>query len=151
MNVLVRKHLDSILVRLPIRLVSEANARGHWSAKHRRASGQRNAALMALRPQVHGMSGPWWVLITRVAPRRLDSDNLQTSAKAIRDGIAEALGVNDGDESAATWVYDQRKAEFREPWTVGGGYGVEICLEARRGRALAPGRAIVTRTGTDGG
>lgn len=131
MNVLVRKHRDSILVRLPIRLVSEANARGHWSKKYKRGAAQRNAAALTLRPQVQGMTGPWWILITRVAPRRLDSDNLQTSAKAIRDGIAEALGINDGDDSAATWVYDQRKAEMREPWTIGGGYGVEICIESR--------------------
>ena len=47
------------------------------------------------------------IKLTRLAPRKLDSDNLAGSMKAVRDGIAEALEINDGDESAAVWEYGQ--------------------------------------------
>lgn len=47
----------------------------------------------------------------------MDDDNLAISAKALRDGIAEALGVNDGDRSVVTWEYDQK---------LGKEYGVEL-------------------------
>lgn len=57
--------------------------------------------------------------ITRIAPRKLDSDNLQGAAKACRDAVADALGVNDADPRV-TWFYAQEKA--RTP-------GVRITVE----------------------
>lgn len=47
----------------------------------------------------------------------MDDDNLAISAKALRDGIAEALGVDDGDKNLITWEYDQK---------LGKAYGVEV-------------------------
>ena len=35
------------------------------------------------------------VVLTRIAPRPLDSDNLESACKAVRDGIAEGLGIDD--------------------------------------------------------
>ncbi len=43
------------------------------------------------------------VLLTRVSPRKLDSDNLQGAFKGIRDQVAEALELDDGAEQ---WQWD---------------------------------------------
>lgn len=96
---------------LPLRLVSEANAREHWGAKARRVKQHRYVAGIVLRPRLGKVpAGRLAVVITRVAPRRLDGDNLQASAKALRDGIADALGIDDGD-ARVTWLYRQRAAK----------------------------------------
>jgi len=63
------------------------------------------------------------ITLTRLTtyPPRMDSDNLAGSMKAVRDGIADALGIDDGDERL-TWKYDQQRAS--EP-----GVRVEIVTE----------------------
>ena len=48
------------------------------------------------------------VLITRIAPRELDSDNLTSSAKHVRDGIADALAIDDRDKRVE-WDVDYEK------------------------------------------
>lgn len=50
---------------------------------------------------------PVTVVMTRIAPRRLDGDNLQSGFKAVRDGVADWLGVDDGD-ARIDWQYGQR-------------------------------------------
>ena len=95
-----------ITVRLPLRLVSEANARDGWRAAHGRAQEQRGLVRMAL--GLRPIRPPCHCWITRIGPRRLDGDNLQRACKAVRDGVADALGIDDGSE-AVTWAYDQRK------------------------------------------
>ncbi len=68
-------------------------------------------------------AGPYAVKITRLAPRFLDSDdNLNISAKHIRDGIADALGVNDGDKTKINFSYEQEKSEL---------YGVRVEISGR--------------------
>jgi len=62
------------------------------------------------------------ITLTRIAPRRLDpGDNLNSSMKAVRDGIADALGIDDGD-ARLTWKYAQRKGNPKE-------YAVEVEVE----------------------
>ena len=51
--------------------------------------------------------------MTRCAPRRLDSDNLASACKNARDGIAAALGVDDGDERIE-WRYEQEPCKRGE-------------------------------------
>lgn len=100
--------------RIPGHVPSAANLREHWRARHGRTKQQR----------LHARTETWYhvplttvkavrdfggvVTLTRVAPRPLDSDNLASSLKAHRDGIADALGVNDGD-ARIQWVYAQAK------------------------------------------
>lgn len=50
------------------------------------------------------------VTLTRLGPRKLDSDNLAGSFKAIRDGVADALGIDDGSE-LIQWEYRQEKSK----------------------------------------
>lgn len=108
-----------VRVEVPLRLVSEANVREHWATKARRAKAQRKATWAALYGQGVRMPAPCRITITRVGKRRLDSDNLARSAKAVRDGVADWLEIDDGDERL-TWRYEQ---------TTGAVYGVMIRVE----------------------
>jgi len=116
---------------IPIRTVSEANPRGeHWGTRARRAKAQRHDA-WALTREAFGHDPlpipPLTVTLTRVAPRKMDSgDDAPMSMKHIRDGIADALRVNDGDERIE-WRYAQRKGKPRE-------YAVEVEIQEGRGR-----------------
>jgi crossover junction endodeoxyribonuclease RusA len=99
-------------VLLPIRTWSEPNLRGHWGRRARRAHKQREAARLLVRaalvPLPPGTGRRKTVVrLTRIGPRRLDSDNLAAALKHVRDGLADALGMDDGDERL-TWRYAQR-------------------------------------------
>lgn len=107
-----------LVFEVPLKLVSGMNAREHWGSAAHRAAKQRKAgevacanALLAWRlKQSKGQDAipfPLFVLITRRGKQKLDSDNLAISGKHVRDGIADALGVDDGDESKVTWNYRQ--------------------------------------------
>lgn len=48
--------------------------------------------------------------LVRVAAKMLDDDNVVTSFKSIRDGIAEAFGFDDGS-GVCNWKYDQAKGK----------------------------------------
>lgn len=94
-----------VVVELPgLRLRSEANARGHTlGAKSTRAKAVRAAVLRALAGRVLPPL-PVRVCVTRVAPRRVDTDNLASACKSPRDSAAEALGIDDGPaETRAVW------------------------------------------------
>ena len=94
-----------------LRLVSEANARGSWHGGASRAAQQRRTVALffrSLRCEV-----PCNVRIVRVAPSRLDDDNLARAAKAVRDQLAEWLGVDDRDERVS-WSVAQTKGGVRE-------------------------------------
>lgn len=106
---------------IPIKTVSEANVRCHWRVRAKRAKGQRTAAYVnTLVAGAKHIALPAVVTITRVAPRALDCDNLASSQKHIRDGIADALGIDDRDPRV-TWAYRQRK----------GPMAVEVIVEGR--------------------
>lgn len=96
------------VVTLPMIIQSEANTRSHFMAKAKRAKAQRKEALSIPRDLLH--SPPCTVTLTRIAPRQLDGDNLQSGFKALRDGIADRLGIDDKDPRV-TWRYRQEKGE----------------------------------------
>lgn len=50
------------------------------------------------------------VVLTRVSPKAFDDDNLGAAFKSVRDGMAEAWGINDADPRV-TWVADWRKGK----------------------------------------
>ena len=112
------------MIVIPVRTVSEANraSHEHWRVRQQRAKTQRRAAGMlclAFRP----FELPLTVTITRVAPRALDDDNLASSQKHVRDGIADALGIDDRDPRVS-WRYAQRRGDPKK-------YFVEVIIEAR--------------------
>jgi hypothetical protein len=104
------------VVTLPLRLVSQLNAREHWAKRHKRETEHRKLAMMlvAMAMKAYRPAGPWRVVITRIAPRPFDGDNMQGAAKGVRDGVADAFGIDDKDGGQVWWGYDQRRGKPRE-------------------------------------
>tara|TARA_Y100000310_G_C20451496_1_gene700961 strand:- start:298 stop:633 length:336 start_codon:yes stop_codon:yes gene_type:complete len=96
-----------IKLTLHIRTVSEANRSGHWAKHHKRHQEQRWYAAAALQEHRPLPPLPVKIVLTRVAPRKLDTDNLASSMKHIRDGIADCFEIDDGNEGY-DWQYAQR-------------------------------------------
>ena len=94
----------SITFTVPVQVVSEANARCHWAARKRRFDDQAYAVRMCW-PGCN-QRGPMVVTLTKLGGKKLDTDNLAGSMKAIRDQIAALLGIDDGDDRL-TWQYGQ--------------------------------------------
>ena len=106
-----RTGLQLVAVDLPgMRLVSEANARGHWSKKARRTKTHR----LQLRAHLLALACPagerWVVTITRRGPKLIDDDNATRAAKALRDELALWLGTGDAPSAPVTWCVLQEKA-----------------------------------------
>lgn len=103
---------------MPMRMENLANKREHWAAKAKRAKSQRQTAFIYARAGIGINTKPPFgmIKITRVGKRRMDSDGLAISGKHVRDGIADALEIDDGDP-CFHWAYDQR---------IGKEYGVEV-------------------------
>jgi hypothetical protein len=120
-----------LTVTIPLQTVSETNTHTHWRARQRRAKLQRETVEAylweALALEGHAWPGdvPLTVRLTRVSPRLLDDDNLQGSQKAIRDGVADFLGIDDRDPRVR-WRYAQRRGGVRE-------YGVCIAIAPTTG------------------
>lgn len=118
-----------IRVTLPIKTRSLLNLREHWATRARRTKAHRAATIMALRVVHPGGHDLTWnkldgtnalvVTLTRYG-RRLDDDNLRGALKAVRDGIAEWAGIDDGS-SHWRWEYQQDK-----PGKLG--ERVEVCI-----------------------
>lgn len=101
-----------IEVCISIKAVSVANLRLHWAAKAKLAKSQRVRTKAALEAQAAVAPFlPLTIVLTRVGPRTLDTDNLASSLKAVRDGVADWIGVDDGDPRL-DWQYQQRKGDY---------------------------------------
>ena len=101
-----------------MRLKGGQNAREHHLARARRTKRERQAAhwrmLDAKRPPL-----PVIVRMVRIAPRAFDDDNLSGAFKAMRDGVADAYGIDDKDRSRIRFEYDQERGAPHQ-------YGVRI-------------------------
>lgn len=99
---------------LPIKTKPGLNAREHWRARASRTKSEREAAHLAFKATMrHGSALPCTITLVRLSAATMDDDNLPGAFKAIRDGIADALGVKDNNP-AVTWRYDQRKCKHGE-------------------------------------
>jgi len=102
-----------VQARCPTRLVHEQNAREHWRRKASRAKSERHdgfiCAADAARKHPKHLRLPIRVTITRLSPRKLDSDGLVASAKHFRDGVADYLDLDDGKDSLVSWAYEWEK------------------------------------------
>lgn len=91
---------------IPIRVVSGENgSHGHWRKHAAKIAGYRDSTRMcwhvALREQgqawdqaaVSANPKAFAVTLTRIAPRRLDDDDLRSALKAIRDEVAVCMGL----------------------------------------------------------
>jgi hypothetical protein len=103
---------------IPLRLNSIANGNqmNRW-AKSKLKKSHHGAGFIYTKSALNDgrdgctMSYPFTVTITRIGKRTLDDDNLAYAAKYLRDGIAEALGVDDGDRSKVRWEYAQETSK----------------------------------------
>ncbi len=93
-----------LIGEIPVKLVNGSNAREHWGERKRRATAHRKACLVI----PAGIPLPVIVTLTRIGPGTMDDDGLVISAKHVRDGIADRLGVDDKD-SRVTWRYEQAR------------------------------------------
>jgi hypothetical protein len=101
-----------MICHVPIRLINPLNGQhGHWSYHASQRKEQRNAThyawLDAKMPRV--LLEGQRVKITRIGPRSMDGDGLQASCKAVRDAVANLLGI---DDALDVWAYDQAKGEY---------------------------------------
>lgn len=79
----------TIEIKIPIRLISEANNTDHWRVKHKRKK-KIQALLLTYWPD-ESIELPCTVTMTRIAPRELDYDNLVYANKALFDSICGKL------------------------------------------------------------
>ena len=98
-------------VFVPLKIVSVANLREHWGQKAARAKLHRSHTALALRASTAlCVPLPGVVRLVRIAPRKLDDDNLSSALKACRDGVADWLGINDNDPRVR-WEYGQERGK----------------------------------------
>ena len=105
---------------VPMKLPSVANLREHWSKTAGRQKAHRSATrLLAyahfgprkaveLREALTAAGASLEVVLVRIAPRKLDTDNLGRSLKGVQDGLADWIGIDDGDDRLA-WKYRNEK------------------------------------------
>ena len=116
-----------IELKIPLRLVSEANLCCHWTKKHKRK--KKIAALLLCYWPKEKIVLPCTVTLTRVAPRMLDFDNLVHANKHLFDKICDLLrpGLAPGQADNTDLievVYKQEKGKPKE-------YAVKILIESK--------------------
>lgn len=104
----------TITYSIPVKTPNPSNgalgfSRGAALAFARQKAKQRNTARLATLAALGHPQARWRVTLTRVSPGRLDAhDNLRSALKACADGVAAALGVDDGG-GLVEWVYAQER------------------------------------------
>jgi hypothetical protein len=113
---------NDVVVMLPLQTKSEANQRGSWRTKEKRRKEQVNVASLSIRSGTmhHRRRRVSRVEVTRIGPRKLDTDNLHGALKYVRDGIALGLGINDDTDIWFTY-------QEIHPWLYG--VRVRVCFE----------------------
>lgn len=120
--------MKPIVIILPIRTINPCNTREHWAVRSKRHASQRYEAYMAMSGGVsfkvlrRRFPHLIRVTLTRIGKRYMDTDGLAASFKAVRDGIAQAFGIDDGADFYE-WRYEQE---------IGKEYAVRITIEERR-------------------
>ena len=100
-----------LIIEIPIETRSEANTHEHWRGRANRAVHQRTSVRVSLYEADFGgirKHRPLVVVLTRISPRELDSDNLVGAMKAPRDGVADFLGSDDRNPEIAWHVTQTR-------------------------------------------
>ena len=110
-----------------LQTVSEANPKraGKWWEKSKRTKHQRATTIIVLNAKMGRRAipeGPLDVTLERIAPSDgLDDDNLRPALKAVRDGVADFLGLKSDRDPRVAWHYHQSR----------GAYAVRITIAAR--------------------
>jgi len=110
---IMREKAPCVMARLPVRLRNTSNSREGWRATAKRAQLVRETTRMLIQGATNGKTFPLIVRLVYVGPRQLDDDGIASAVKSLRDGVADALGVDDRDPRVV-WVPDQERGEVRE-------------------------------------
>ena len=99
-----------VTVRIPLKTESTNYLLGmHHFARAKLTKMHRTEAWKAMRASGPGQaSDGMTVTLTRESAGILDDDNLRGALKAVRDGVADWLGIADNDPRV-TWRYEQRQ------------------------------------------
>jgi hypothetical protein len=115
-----------VVVTIPVLTISIANAGENRFGRARRVQREHiivGQFLKAAWPaNDNGFGEKLAVHLTRLAPRELDSDNLVSSLKNVRDAIAKHLRVDDGPKGPVIWSYEYEKTAA---------YGVRVSVANR--------------------
>lgn len=99
-----------IQVTIPIRTISALNSREHHMQRAKRVRNERWSTAAYLNGKAKPAL-PCIVTMTRVGPSPgLDSDNLVSSCKGVRDQIAAWLGIDD-KSPLVWWMCEQRRGK----------------------------------------
>lgn len=98
-----------IATEIPIKIISTANARLNRFKLASMNRSHRTTVHNALAQVAQPPELPLTIVLTRIGPKMLDTDNLAGGFKAVRDGIADWLHVDDGSDQL-DWQYRQRCA-----------------------------------------
>lgn len=88
---------QTVLLPWPPRVLSP-NARAHWAARSRAAKGYRwQCWVLALKAKLVAPAGRVLLSLEFLPPNkaRRDDDNLLAAFKSGRDGLADAMGIDD--------------------------------------------------------
>jgi hypothetical protein len=100
---------DQIVLVVPkVHMLSESNTRGYWTKHFKRHQAQRSEFNLIVSALVKGVDYPVRVDLTyHSVGRMMDQGNIGAAFKHIQDGIADAIGVDDGDRKFWDWHYDE--------------------------------------------
>lgn len=96
-----------ISTTLLLKIISVPNARLNRFKLAAMNKAQRATTKHALQALALPPAPPLTIVLTRIGPKTLDTDNLAGGFKATRDGVADWLGVDDGHPEL-DWQYAQR-------------------------------------------
>lgn len=105
---------ELLTTTIDVQLISKANAREHRRVRDQRIIKERDATVSALWLEnamchVKHDEGARVTLLRPYHETPLDDDNIRAAFKAVRDAVAEFLGVDDGS-SQMHFIYQQTKA-----------------------------------------
>lgn len=91
---------------IPLKAQGSQNAREHWAARAKRVKRERDRVMLATVKLPSLIFPALLVTLTRVGPRELDFVNLCASLKAVQDGVASRLKVDDASR-LVQWEFRQ--------------------------------------------
>ena len=104
----------TLTLPFPVRMLWPNGRAPHWAARHRAVKAARSLAGLECRAAIGPTKPAWqsvalaWVIHPKTA-HRIDDDAPPYALKAFRDGIADALGIDDSRFTATYAMADPIK------------------------------------------